>query len=78
MSDLSKESRIILYQADGDKEKVDVYFAEENFWITLKNISELFNIDRTVITKHLKNVFDEGDHGHAVQFDCHFLRLQGI
>jgi hypothetical protein len=61
LSDLSKESKIILYQADGDKVKVDVFFAEENFWMTQKNISELFNIDRTVITKHLKNVFNEGE-----------------
>ena len=61
MSDLSKESKIILYQADGDKVKVDVFFAEENFWMTQKNISDLFDIDRTVITKHLKNVFNEGE-----------------
>jgi hypothetical protein len=61
LDDLSRESKIILYQSDGDKVKVDVFFAEENFWMTQKNISELFNIDRTVITKHLKNVFDEGE-----------------
>jgi hypothetical protein len=61
LDDLTRESKVILYQSDGDKVKVDVFFAEENFWMTQKNISELFNIDRTVITKHLKNVFDEGE-----------------
>jgi hypothetical protein len=56
-----KENKIILYQTDEGRVKVDVFFAEENFWMTQKTIGELFDVDRSVITKHLKNVFTEGE-----------------
>jgi hypothetical protein len=55
----SKQNKIILYQTDEGKIKVSVYYADENFWLTQKAISELFEVDRTVITKHLKNIFSE-------------------
>lgn len=57
----SKQNKIILYQTDEGKIKVSVYYADENFWLTQKAISELFEVDRTVITKHLKNIFSEGE-----------------
>lgn len=41
--------------------KVSVYFANENFWLTQKAMGELFDVDRTVITKHLKNIFTEAE-----------------
>ena len=56
-----KENKIILYQTDEGKVKVDVFFAEENFWMTQKNMGELFDIDRSVVTKHIKNIFTEGE-----------------
>ena len=34
---------------------------DETVWLTQKKISELFGVDRTVITKHLGNVFQEGE-----------------
>ena len=36
-------------------------FAEENFWMTQKTMGQLFDVDRSVITKHLKNIFTEGE-----------------
>jgi hypothetical protein len=57
----SKENKIILYQTDEGRVKVDVFFAEENFWMTQKTMGDLFDVDRSVITKHLKNVFNEGE-----------------
>jgi hypothetical protein len=58
---MSKQSKIILYQTDEGNIKVNVYYAEESFWLTQKAISELFNVDRSVITKHLKNIFTENE-----------------
>jgi len=34
-------------------------FAEENIWLTQKKMAELFDVDRSVITKHLKNIFNK-------------------
>lgn len=63
MDTLTRENKIILYQTDEGKVKVDVFFAEENFWMTQKTMSELFDVERSVITKHLKNIFLDGELG---------------
>ena len=63
MNTLTRENKIILYQTDEGKVKVDVFFAEENFWMTQKTMSELFDVERSVITKHLKNIFLDGELG---------------
>ena len=50
---------IILYEIENKQETVSVTFKDETFWLTQKAISELFGVDRTVITKHLNNIFDD-------------------
>ncbi|MEG1009251.1 MAG: virulence RhuM family protein [Clostridia bacterium] len=50
---------MILYKTEDGDVKLDVYLMNENLWLTQIKISELFNVDRTVITKHLKNIFDQ-------------------
>ena len=61
MDNQSSQNKILLYQMDEGEVKVKVFFADENFWMTQKAIGELFEVDRTVITKHLKNIFSEGE-----------------
>jgi hypothetical protein len=34
---------------------------DENIWLTQAKIAKLFDVDRSVVAKHLKNVFDEGE-----------------
>ena len=34
---------------------------DENLWLTQAKLAELFGTDRSVVTKHLKNIFDEGE-----------------
>lgn len=51
--------KIILYEIENKKEQISVTFKDETFWLTQKAMSELFNVDRTVITKHLNNIFFE-------------------
>lgn len=55
------ESNIILYETEDGKINVDVILKDETIWLTQKSMAELFDIDRTVITKHLKNVFKENE-----------------
>lgn len=51
------ESNIVLYETEDGKVCVDVKLKDETIWLTQKSMAELFEIDRTVITKHLKNIF---------------------
>ena len=48
-----------MYQTEDGKVSVDVRFEEETFWMTQKTIAELFDSDRSVITKHIINIFTE-------------------
>lgn len=61
MENQPQENKIILYQTEEGKVKVNVFFVDENFWLTQKAMGELFDVDRTVITKHLKNIFNDAE-----------------
>jgi hypothetical protein len=50
-------SDIILYSSPEGNIRVEVVYSGETFWLIQKRMAELFGVDRTVITKHLKNIF---------------------
>jgi hypothetical protein len=52
-------SDIILYSDETGEIKVEVLFRDETFWLNQKKLADLFQVDRSVITKHLKNIFSE-------------------
>lgn len=52
---------IEIYQTPDGIAQVEVKFQEETFWLTQHQIALLFERDRTVITKHLRNIFKEGE-----------------
>lgn len=56
-----KKSEIILYEANDGQTKVEARFDSETVWLSLNQIAELFGRDKSVISRHLKNIFDEGE-----------------
>ncbi len=52
---------IEIYQTPDGKARVEVMFEEETFWLSQNQIALLFERERTVITKHLRNIFKEGE-----------------
>ncbi|WP_018213515.1 hypothetical protein [Desulfitobacterium hafniense] len=52
------EIQFLMYEAD---EKVEVLVQDETIWATQKTIAELFDVDRTSISRHLKNIFETGE-----------------
>jgi len=55
------EGQILFYTTPDGEIKLDVLFSDETFWLTQKKMAELFGVDRSVITKHLRNIFSEGE-----------------
>lgn len=53
----ANKGNIVIYQAKNDKIKIEVKLNKETVWLTQKQISDLFLTERSVITKHLKNIF---------------------
>ncbi len=54
-------NEILLYTTPNGNVKVEIYLQNETVWLTQQKIAELFGIDRSVITKHLKNIFDSNE-----------------
>ena len=54
-------SEIIIYKTEDGLTQVDVTFDGDTVWLTQDQMAELFQRDRTVITKHIGNIFKEGE-----------------
>ena len=54
------ENQIVVYQPDGAL-RLDVRLENETVWLTQEQMCELFRRERTVVTKHVRNVFAEGE-----------------
>ena len=57
---MTDSSEIVLYQPD-DAVKLEVRLEDETVWLTQAQMAELFEKDRTVITRHINNIFAEGE-----------------
>lgn len=60
LKNIENSGEIVLYQPD-DNIHLEVRLVKETVWLTQQQMSELFQKDRTVITRHINNVFKEGE-----------------
>ena len=51
----------LTFVLDGKEDGVQVLYKDDTIWATQKAMSVLFEVDRTVIAKHLKNIFQSGE-----------------
>lgn len=51
-----KRHKIIFYKTATEISHLDFLYQEDSFWLTQKQISDLFGVDRSVVTKHIKNI----------------------
>jgi hypothetical protein len=51
--------QIIIYQTADGQTAIDVKSVEETLWVTLNQLATLFERDKSVISRHLKNIFQE-------------------
>lgn len=54
-----KENKIILFE--NQKVKLEVNMKDETVWLSLEQMAELFNRDRTVIVRHINNIFKDNE-----------------
>jgi len=54
-------TEFLLYTTPNGKVKVEIFLRDENIWLTQVKIAKLFGIERSVVTKHLQNIFQEGE-----------------
>lgn len=54
-------TELIIYQTEDGKTKIDVHMENETVWLSLDQVAELFQRDKSTISKHIKNIFAEGE-----------------
>lgn len=62
MSNIENLKDLIIYQSQNNENvSVEVLYNEEDFWLTQKSMSKLFNVTENNITYHLQNIFKTGE-----------------
>ena len=54
-------TELIIYQTEDGRTKIDVHMENETVWLSLEQMSELFQRDKSTISRHIKNVFADGE-----------------
>ncbi|MEK7543396.1 MAG: virulence RhuM family protein [Patescibacteria group bacterium] len=54
-------TEFLLYTTPNGQVKVEIFLRDETVWLTQAKISDLFGVERSVVTKHLQNIFQEGE-----------------
>ncbi len=53
--------QILIYQTEDGQVKIETHFENETVWLSQAQIGELFQKERSVITKHIRNIFRDGE-----------------
>lgn len=56
-------SEIVMYQTEDGLTKIETTFDNDTVWLSIDQMVELFQRDRSVIGKHIRNIFKEGELG---------------
>jgi hypothetical protein len=55
------EDHFLFYQTEDGQSRVEVRLRDESVWLSLNQMARLFQRDKSVISKHIKNIFEEGE-----------------
>jgi len=63
---MNKELQFLVYRSADEDVSVDAIVKDETVWLTQKGMAELFGVQTPAISKHLKNIFEEGELSESV------------
>lgn len=58
---MDNEFKFLLYKIEQEEVSVDALIKDDTIWLTQKSMAELFSIDKSGISRHLKNIFESGE-----------------
>jgi len=61
MADKAPSTQILLYQTEDRRTRIEVRLENETVWLSLGQMAELFQRDKSVISRHIRNVYEEGE-----------------
>ena len=60
-TELNQPNNFLLYTSEQGEVKVDVLLKDETIWLTINQMVELFDIDKSGISRHIKNIYETGE-----------------
>ena len=60
-NEIAGHGEVLLYSDESGKEYISVVFKDETFWLTQKAMAELFAVNVPAVSKHLQNIYEEGE-----------------
>ena len=61
MNEQNDNGNIILYQTEDGKSRIEVTLCNDTVWLTADQMAELFQRNKSTISRHIKNVFEDGE-----------------
>lgn len=61
VSDQAPQGQVLLYQTEDGRARIECRFSGDSLWLSLNQMAELFGRDKSVISKHLKAIFEDGE-----------------
>ena len=58
---MNKELQFLIYNTPRENVKINVVVKDETIWLTQKAMAALFDVERSVVTKHIGNIYDDGE-----------------
>ncbi len=58
---MKNQFEFLMYKIEEENIKVNAFIKDETIWLTQKAMAELFDVDKSTISRHLKNIFEEGE-----------------
>ncbi len=58
---MEQKSNIIIYTTEDGMTKIETTFDEDTVWLSIDQMAELFQRDKSTISRHIKNIFSEGE-----------------
>ena len=55
------KGEIIMYEPNASQQRIEVKILNDTVWLSLNDMVELFERDKSVISRHIKNIFTEGE-----------------
>ena len=59
--DMNKNPNVIIYTTEDGLTKIETTFDEDTVWLSIDQMTELFQRGRSIIGKHVRNIFKEGE-----------------
>ena len=53
--------QLVLYRTEDGRTRINVRLIQDSVWLTLNQIADLFQRDKSVISRHIKNIFESGE-----------------